>query len=80
MSYIVDRRLNGRNKSAVNRQRFLRRYREHIRKAVADAVNRRSITDMERGEEVSIPTREIDEPNFQHGQGGRRQYLHPGNR
>lgn len=80
MSYIVDRRLNGRNKSAVNRQRFLRRYREHIRKAVADAVNRRSITDMERGEEVSIPTREIDEPNFQHGQGGRRQYVHPGNR
>ncbi|SEI57207.1 hypothetical protein SAMN05421831_104158 [Allopseudospirillum japonicum] len=80
MSYIVDRRLNGRNKSAVNRQRFLRRYREHIRKAVADAVNRRSITDMERGEEISIPTREIDEPNFQHGQGGRRQYVHPGNR
>jgi uncharacterized sporulation protein YeaH/YhbH (DUF444 family) len=28
MSYVIDRRLNGKNKSTVNRQRFLRRYRE----------------------------------------------------
>ena len=27
MTHIVDRRLNGKNKSAVNRERFLRRYR-----------------------------------------------------
>ena len=27
MSYIIDRRLNGKNKSMVNRQRFLERYR-----------------------------------------------------
>ncbi|ENZ1722670.1 MAG TPA: hypothetical protein VLC30_18015, partial [Pseudomonas sp.] len=27
MSYVIDRRLNGKNKSTVNRQRFLRRYR-----------------------------------------------------
>ncbi|HEY8940302.1 MAG TPA: DUF444 family protein, partial [Cellvibrio sp.] len=39
MSYIIDRRLNAKNKSAVNRQRFLRRYREQIQKAVSDAVN-----------------------------------------
>ncbi|WP_237715406.1 DUF444 family protein, partial [Pseudomonas putida] len=25
MSYVIDRRLNGKNKSTVNRQRFLRR-------------------------------------------------------
>ena len=36
MSYIVDRRLNGKNKSTVNRQRFLNRYRKHIKKAVDD--------------------------------------------
>ena len=71
MSYFIDRRSNARNKSAVNRQRFIRRYRSHIKRAVEDAVNRRSITDMERGEEVSIPTRDISEPVFQHGQGGK---------
>ena len=44
MSYVIDRRLNGKNKSTVNRQRFLRRYRDHIKKAVEEAVSRRSIT------------------------------------
>ncbi|WP_144820331.1 YeaH/YhbH family protein [Marinobacter piscensis] len=80
MTHIVDRRLNGKNKSAVNRERFLRRYRHHIKKAVSDAVHRRSITDIERGENVSIPARDIDEPVFHHGQGGHREMVHPGNR
>ncbi|WP_024953076.1 YeaH/YhbH family protein [Cobetia crustatorum] len=80
MSYFIDRRGNARNKSAVNRQRFIRRYRSHIKRAVEDAVNRRSITDMERGEEVSIPTRDISEPVFQHGQGGKRRVINPGNK
>ena len=73
MTHIVDRRLNGKNKSAVNRERFLRRYRQHIKKAVAEAVQRRSITDIERGESVSIPSRDIQEPVFHHGQGGKRE-------
>lgn len=80
MSYIVDRRLNAKNKSTVNRQRFLRRYREHIKKAVSDAVNNRSITDIERGEKISIPTRDVSEPVFHHGQGGRAERVHPGNK
>lgn len=79
MTHIVDRRLNGKNKSAVNRERFLRRYRQHIKKAVAEAVQRRSITDIERGENVSIPSRDIQEPIFHHGQGGKREMVHPGN-
>ena len=80
MSYIIDRRLNGKNKSMVNRQRFLRRYRNHIKKAVTDAVNKRSITDMERGEKISIPTRDTNEPVFGHGQGGARHRVLPGNK
>ncbi|WP_246180329.1 YeaH/YhbH family protein [Marinobacter changyiensis] len=80
MTHIVDRRLNGKNKSAVNRERFLRRYRQHIKKAVAEAVQRRSITDIERGESVSIPSRDIQEPVFHHGQGGKREMVHPGNK
>lgn len=80
MSVIVDRRLNDRNKSAVNRERFIRRYKEHIRKAVTDIVAERSIKDMERGGEVKIPTKDISEPAFRHGQGGDREYVHTGNR
>lgn len=80
MSYVIDRRLNGKNKSTVNRQRFLRRYKAHIKKAVEQAVGRRSITDMEHGEQISIPGRDIDEPIFHHGQGGRQTRVHPGNR
>lgn len=80
MSYIIDRRLNGRNKSTVNRQRFLERYRGQIKEAVADAITRRSITDMEHGESVAIPSRDISEPVFHHGQGGSREMVHPGNK
>ena len=80
MSYIVDRRENSKNKSAVNRQRFLDRYKKHIKKAVSDAVDARSITDVERGEEVTIAGDDISEPVFQHGSGGRRAVVHPGNK
>ncbi len=80
MSYVIDRRLNGKNKSTVNRQRFLQRYRGHIKKAVEEAVGRRSITDMEHGEQISIPGRDIDEPVLHHGRGGRQTIVHPGNK
>lgn len=80
MSYIVDRRLNSKKKSTVNRQRFLRRYRRHIQKAVSDAVTKRSITDMEKGEQISIPKGDISEPAFHHGQGGNNTRVLPGNK
>lgn len=80
MSYVIDRRLNSKNKSAVNRQRFLRRYRQHIKKAVSEAVSKRSIMDVEQGEKISIPTKDIGEPTFHHGHGGRSDNVHPGNK
>lgn len=80
MSYIIDRRLNSKEKSAVNRQRFLRRYRDHIKKAVSDAVSRRSITDIENGESIGIPKRDLSEPSFGHGEGGRQHRVLPGNK
>ena len=79
MAHFIDRRLNGKNKSAVNRQRFIRRYKEQIKKAVSDAVTRRSIQDIEQGESVSIPSRDISEPVFHQGKGGHRELVHPGN-
>lgn len=80
MSHFIDRRLNSRNKSAVNRGRFIRRYKQQLKRAVADAVNRRSITDIDSGEKVSIPSRDISEPIFHHGRGGTRDIIHPGNK
>lgn len=80
MSQIIDRRLNGKNKSAVNRQRFIRRYRQQIQEAVADAIGKRSVKDIDSGGTIHIPSKDISEPNFHHGPGGRRTIIHPGNR
>ena len=80
MSHFIDRRLNSKNKSTVNRQRFLKRYKSQLKRAVSDAVNRRSITDIEGGEKVGIPSKDISEPTFHHGQGGSRDMVHPGNK
>ena len=79
MSHLIDRRLNGKNKSAVNRERFLRRFRAQIRQSVARAIKGRSITDISSGEKVSIPVRDVSEPTFHHGSGGTREVVHPGN-
>jgi hypothetical protein len=79
VAQIIDRRLNGRNKSAINRQRFIKRFKGQIKKAVSDAVAGRSITDMENGENITIPARDISEPEFSHGSGGSREMIHPGN-
>ena len=77
---IIDRRQQGKQKSAVNRQRFLKRFRKHIKEAVSDAVNKRSITDMDRGEEISIPRKDISEPLFRQGKGGKQRRVLPGNK
>ena len=80
MQHIVDRRLAGKNKSIGNRERFLRRHKEQIKEAVKRAIDGRSISDVERGEEVHIPKKDLNEPVFGHGQGGIRDMVHPGNR
>jgi uncharacterized protein len=79
MQHIVDRRLAGKNKSIGNRERFLRRYKEQIKEAVKRAIDGRGIRDIERGEEVHIPKKDLSEPVFGHGQGGVRETVHPGN-
>ncbi|MBK4714207.1 MULTISPECIES: YeaH/YhbH family protein [Tenebrionibacter/Tenebrionicola group] len=79
MSYFIDRRLNGKNKSAVNRQRFLRRYKTQIKQSISGAINKRSVTDVDSGESVSIANGDISEPVFRQGRGGQRHRVHPGN-
>ncbi|MCW8906833.1 MAG: YeaH/YhbH family protein [Sedimenticola sp.] len=80
MAMIIDRRLDGRNKSAVNRQRLLRRYKQQIKKSVSDAINKRSITDTQSGEKINIPAKDVTEPVIHHGSGGIHEHIHPGNK
>ena len=79
MSRVIDRRLNGKNKSAVNRERFLRRFKSQIKESVSRAIKGRSITDIDNGELVTIPGKDLSEPFFHHGNGGVREVVHPGN-
>lgn len=80
MLHVIDRRLNGRNKSAVNRERFVRRYKEHIKRAVKDMVAERNIKDMIQGGEVKVPAKDMAEPEFRYGKGGDWEAVHPGNK
>ncbi len=76
---VIDRRLAGKNKSIGNRERFLRRYRDQIKEAVRKAVGDRSIRGIEEGTDITLPRRDVSEPVFNHGPGGTREMVHPGN-
>lgn len=80
LQQVIDRRLSGKNKSIGNRERFLRRYRAQIRDAVRRAVAGRSIHDIEQGEDITLPRRDVSEPVFGHGVGGTQERVHSGNR
>lgn len=79
MVRIIDRRFDSKNKSAVNRQRFMRRFKNQIREAVADAISGRSIKDLDNGESVTIPSKDLSEPQFHHGRGGIWENIFTGN-
>ncbi len=80
MNRLIDRRKNGRGKSTVNRERFLRRYKTQVRDAVKRMVGERKIEDMDRGGDVHLPKKDIAEPNFGFGRGGEREFVLPGNK
>ncbi len=80
MSDIIDRRDNPRHKSAINQQRFLKRYRSQVREAVARAISGRKIAETDRDASISIPARDLAEPTFGHGRGGKRNIVLPGNK
>ena len=81
MRHFIDRRLNPKDKSLGNRQRFLRRARAQIKKAVNESLQDRAITDVGTNEKVSIPSKGIREPRFRmNPSGGKREGTYPGNR
>ena len=79
--FIIDRRLNPGGKSLVNRQRFLRRAKSMVQRAVRDAINDRSIKDLDQETEVSIVRDGVHEPTLHRaGSGGNRDHILPGNK
>jgi uncharacterized protein len=80
MGNIVDRRKNTKGKSTGNRQKFLKRVEDQIKKAIPDIMSQESIKDAGSGGSVSVPVRGIDEPSFEYQPGsGRKHIVRPGN-
>ena len=81
MSSIIDRRPNQGQKNLGNRQRFLRRSTEQIKRAIKDNIQNRSITDTSSGEKIKIPVDTIREPTFGHNsKSGVNRRVLPGNK
>lgn len=79
MSNIIDRRLNPRDKTIKNRQKFIQRSRQQIKKAVKDAIDTGNIADIENGK-VRVKVKGIDEPTFSiDHKSGDKKYVMPGN-
>ena len=80
MSNIIDRRKNTKGKSINNRQKFLRRVEDQIRKAIPDIISQERIKDASGGGKVKVPVRGVKEPSFRHDpRSGKKHYVRPGN-
>ena len=81
MAHFIDRRLNPKDKSLGNRQRFLKRARAQIKDVVNRSIKDRSVTDISSGETVTIPTKGTGEPRLRHARSnGRRDGVYTGNK
>ncbi|MCS5596629.1 MAG: YeaH/YhbH family protein [Alphaproteobacteria bacterium] len=82
-STIVDRRGGSSSDQYVSsRERFLRRNKEAIDRAIDNYISGRSINDIgtDGPIDITVPKRDLKEPNITHGQGGKRTNVHPGNK
>lgn len=80
MSNIIDRRKNTKGKSTNNRQKFLKRVEDQIKKAIPDIISQESIKDSTGKGKVKVPIQGIKEPNFRHDpHSGRKHIIRPGN-
>jgi len=81
MPHIIDRRKNPKGKNLGNRQRFVRRVKKYIKGSIQDSIQDRSITDVDKGDKVSIPIDDIKEPTFSHDtKTGDKDFVLPGNK
>ncbi|WP_448956224.1 YeaH/YhbH family protein [Labrys neptuniae] len=81
MPIFIDRRLNPKEKSLGNRQRFLRRARAELKQSIRDRIRTGKIADVDGKHEVSIPASGTSEPSFREAKdSGNRSYILPGNK
>ena len=81
MPTFIDRRLNPKDKSLGNRQRFLRRVREDLKRSVREQIRTGKISDVDAEHVVPMPDRGTGEPRFENARdSGQRQHVLPGNR
>lgn len=81
MPIFIDRRLNPKDKSLGNRQRFLRRVRTELKRNIQEQIRAGKIADADGEHVVSVPANETSEPNFRVAKdSGHRQYVLPGNK
>lgn len=78
---IIDKRKAGKNQSADNRQRFIKRYKKHIKKAVDKLGQDGNIKDAIDKRQIKIPAKDLNEPDFNiDPKTGRRSIVLPGNK
>lgn len=78
---IVDRRKNTRGKSSENRQRFIKRISDQIKKALPDIVKNTNVKDITSTDKVKVPVKGIKEPQFTYDKDtGDKKHVHPGNK
>jgi hypothetical protein len=81
MPNVIDRRLNPKDKSLGNRQRFLRRAREELKRTIRDQIRTGKIADVDADHSVSMPAKGTGEPTFENARdSGRRHHILPGNK
>lgn len=78
---IVDRRKNDKGKSSVNRRKFVKRVKNHVKEAVKDVIRDGSIQDIvsNNNKKIRIPDKGLKEPSIHHDQGGVSDRVLPGN-
>ncbi|RUW29677.1 DUF444 family protein, partial [Mesorhizobium sp. M1E.F.Ca.ET.041.01.1.1] len=81
MPIFIDRRLNPKDKSLGNRQRFLKRAHEELKRTIRDKIRTSGIAEIDREHAVPMPRKGTSEPTFSDAKdSGHRQHILPGNR
>jgi uncharacterized sporulation protein YeaH/YhbH (DUF444 family) len=81
MTVVIDRRGQSKHEGISSRRRFLERNKRAVKKAIDRSITEGNITDIGRGgTDVTVPKEDISEPKIFHGNGGKRDMVHPGNK
>lgn len=78
---IIDRTINGKRSSGI-RQKFLKRVKGTLRDQVKKHIIEGNVTDLVggSGKKITIPAKNLKQPKFSHGKGGKKEFIVPGNK